>query len=450
MTQSGYALMGLTVIVAVLASVLAFALLRVFAAARDTRGHLREGGGTDTALLSAALQDAVTKLKAQERAMSARAAASEQMSGQIVDSLTSGLLVVSRSGRVEILNLAARRLLGVHGEGHRGDYRELLAAAPPLLDVISESLSSRRAIVRRSLRMPEGLPASHLGVTVSPLTATVEAPADADLEAHADSRSTAESDVVADPGATGGAAAGVICLFADLTNVVELEEQLRLKDSLARLGELTAGIAHEFRNGLATIHGYSRLINPDALPAQYKPYVEGIRQETEALGKVVTNFLNFARPEQLAFAQVDLRTVAARAAEDIRHELPARTTIEVTGAFAPIQGDDVVLRQMFSNLVRNAGEACQGAGITPTVVISGEVDPDQRSCRIIVADNGPGIREANRTRIFQPFFTTRAQGTGLGLAIVQKVVVLHGGRIVAGSSPLGGASFEMTFPLAEG
>ena len=295
MTQSGYALIGLTVIVAVLAAVIAFALLRFIAAARDTRSQLR--GGADTALLSAALQDAVTKLKAQERAMSARAAASEQLSGQIVDSLTAGLLVVDRSGRVEILNRAGRRLLGISADPVATDYRELLASAPPLVEVVAESLESGRAIARRQLKMPDTLPASHLGVTLSPLAG----------------------------------AAGVICLFADLTSVVALEDQLRLKDTLARLGELTAGIAHEFRNGLATIHGYGRLIDPDALPAQYKPYLEGIRQETEALGKVVTNFLNFARPEQLAFTRVDLLLVATRAAEDLRHELPADTTIEVTG-----------------------------------------------------------------------------------------------------------------------
>jgi signal transduction histidine kinase len=152
----------------------------------------------------------------------------------------------------------------------------------------------------------------------------------------------------------------------------------------------------------------------------------------------------------VVFARVDLRAIAARAAEDIRHELPAHTTIEVTGEFADIEGDDVVLRQMFSNLVRNAGEACHGAGITPRIMISGEVDWEQRTCRVAVSDNGPGIREANRVRIFQPFFTTRAHGTGLGLAIVQKVVVTHGGRIVAGSSGLGGASFDMSFPLANG
>ena len=99
---------------------------------------------------------------------------------------------------------------------------------------------------------------------------------------------------------------GAICLFSDLTPSIELEEQLRLKEALARVGELTAGIAHEFRNGLATIHGYSRLIRPDELPPVYRPYVDGIRQETEALGHVVTNFLKFARPEQVVFAAVEL------------------------------------------------------------------------------------------------------------------------------------------------
>ncbi len=117
MTQSGYMLVGLTVILAVLAGVVAFAVLRFIAAARDTRSH-RRGGGAETALLSAALQEAVTKLKAQEQAMSARAAASEQLSGQIIDSLSSGLLVVNRSGRIEMLNLAARRLLGDRGRDH--------------------------------------------------------------------------------------------------------------------------------------------------------------------------------------------------------------------------------------------------------------------------------------------------------------------------------------------
>ena len=123
----------------------------------------------------------------------------------------------------------------------------------------------------------------------------------------------------------------MICLFSDLTAVVELEEQLRLKETLARLGELTAGLAHEFRNGLATIHGYSRLIDVEALTPTYRSYVEGIRQETDALGKVVTNFLNFARPAQLTLTRVDLRAICERVAEEIRPDAVAHGGAKALG-----------------------------------------------------------------------------------------------------------------------
>jgi len=415
MTQFGYALVGLTAIVAMLVGVMTYALLRIIAGARDTKRHLGENS-PDTMMLSAALQEAVAKLKAQEQAMSARAAASDQLRGQIADSLMAGLLVVDGEGRVEILNPAGRRLLGLASEGIGVHYLEALVSAPPLAAVMTECLETGAPIVRRSVEMPSTVTPSHLGVTVSPL---------------------------AGPGDMRGA----ICLFSDLTNVVELEEQLRLKETLARLGELTAGIAHEFRNGLATIHGYSRLLDPEALPRQYRPYVEGIRQEAEVLGKVVTNFLNFARPEQVMFAPVDLGAIARRAADDLRHDLPERTTISIDGGFAEIQGDEALLRQVFGNLLRNAAEACESAGVTPAITIQGQVDPAARSCRVSVDDNGPGIAQDVRERVFRPFFTTRSRGTGLGLAIVQKIVLMHNGRVAIGASPTGGARLQLTFHL---
>jgi signal transduction histidine kinase len=368
-------------------------------------------------MLSAALQDAVTRLKAQEQAMSARADASDSLRGQIADGLTAGLLVVDASGRVEVLNPAGRRLLELTSEPVGERHEQVLAAAPPLIAVIAECLRTGQPIVRRSLQMPDNLSATHLGVTVSPLTG---------------------------PAGTRGA----ICLFADLTNVVELEDQLRTRETLARLGELTAGIAHEFRNGLATIHGYSRLLDPGALPPQYRPYVEGIRQEAEALGQVVNNFLNFARPEQLSLSPVDPGRIARRAADDIHHELPSGTTVDIRGHFAEIDGDEVLLRQVFSNLLRNAAEACESVGRIPVVVIEGHVDRPHRACRVSVEDNGPGIPESEREKVFRPFFTSRSRGTGLGLAIVQKIVLTHQGRVSIGTSRAGGAAIELTFRLA--
>lgn len=251
MTPSGYLLLGLTAIIAALIGVLVFAVLRFGAAAREAGRRTPDGGAAEQAFLAAALQEAVTKLRAQERASAARADASERLSGEIIASMASGLLVVGLEGEVRILNPAGQRMLGVPEPSTGGTFRPLLGPiAPVLVAAIEECFKAKRPIVRRAVDVhpKKGTGgARHLGVTVSP--------------------------IVDEAASTQGA----ICLFSDLTAVVELEEQLRLKDSLARVGELTAGLAHEFRNGLATIHGYSRLLDLERLPAE-------IRQEVEERG----------------------------------------------------------------------------------------------------------------------------------------------------------------------
>ena len=417
MNSDAYVLLGLTAIVGALGAALTFAVLRLGAAARDTRRNRRDNSG-ETTLLSAALQEAVEKLKAQERATAARAEASERLSGEIVESLTAGLLVVGLHREVRIINPAGRRMLRIAESVSPDDHRRMLDE-PALSGVIDECLATKVPISRRAVRLPEARHGTtHIGVTVSPLF-------DNNGDLH-----------------------GVICLFTDLSAVKNLEEQLRLKESLATVGELTAGIAHEFRNGLATIHGYSKLVDLNALPPNYRSYVEGIRAEAESLSQVVTNFLNFARPAQLTLAPVDLRAICERAAEELRAE--TRTLggdITVRGEFGSLEGDEVLLRQAFSNLLRNAVEACTGASLAPVVVIQSEIDQAQQLMRIVVDDNGPGIQPAQRDQVFRPFFTSKRNGTGLGLALVQKIIVFHNGRITVGTSPLGGASLQVSLPI---
>jgi signal transduction histidine kinase len=430
LTPQAYALLGLTAIVAALVAVVVFAMLKFSLAARETRRQIRTGSSPENVVLSAALQEAVTRLKAQERATAARAEASERLSGEIISSLTAGLLVVGLNGQLRILNPAGRRMLDLPDTLGPGDIvmrpRNIRPSTgpatreQPLLDVIEECLTRGSAVVRRSVELPDtGHGITHLGVTVSPLS---------DEAGHLH---------------------GAICLFTDLTAVKDLEEQLRLKDSLATVGELTAGIAHEFRNGLATIQGYSKLLDLNALPPSYRAYVEGIRAETESLSQVVTNFLNFARPAQLTLTSVDLRGICERAAEEIRPDARALGgDVEVRGDFVVLEGDEVLLRQAFSNLLRNAFEACVGRPDPPQIVIQSEIDASQRVSRIVVNDNGAGIAPALREKVFRPFFTMKRTGTGLGLALVQKIIVFHNGRIVAAASPSGGASLQITLPVA--
>jgi two-component system sensor histidine kinase HydH len=420
MTDSGALFLGLTAIVAGLMGLLAFAFAKFVSAARSV-GKER-AVGAETAFMAAAVEQAVGRLREQERAMKERAEASERLSEQIIASITSGLMVVTTERTVRTLNPAGRRILGLpeSGEGTRID--DVLRSAPPLAAVIEECLSTGRPVLRRAVQMRHTSGrAVHLGITVSPIQ---------------DGEDLAQ---------------GAICLFTDLSAVVELEEQLRLKDSLARLGELTAGIAHEFRNGLATIHGYGRLLDLDRLPEDFRPYVIGIRDETEALRQVVINFLNFAKPAELTLSPVALQAIAERAAEEIRPDVTGRGgEVRVSGKFGVVEGDEVLLRQAFSNLCRNALEACADAEVPPRVVIDGTIDDAQNLQVMTVTDNGPGVNADVTARMFRPFFTTKKSGTGLGLSLVQKIVVTHNGRVTAANADEGGARVTVTLPLRAG
>lgn len=415
-------LVVLTFVIAALTTVLFVAVFRLVVATRRVRP--RKADRDESTLLTAALGSAVERLREQERVTDARVRASERLSEQIIASLASGLLVVDADGQIRILNPVGQRVLGVTEPNPVGSYKEIIGpAARPLSDLIEECLSTLRPIARRTValtrRPGDDARVTHLGVSISP---------------HLDEL---------------GSLQFAICLFTDLTAVVDLEERLRLQDSLAQVGELTAGMAHEFRNGLATIHGYGRLLDPDHLPEEYRPYIVGLREETVALRQVVDNFLSFARPEPLSLGRVGLAKLVERLADDVRSDVDERGgSVDVRGDFPEVEGDEVLLRQALSNLCRNAVDACGESDVVPHIDIEGAVDQELEQVRITVCDNGPGIPPDQRDRIFRPFFTTKADGTGLGLSLTQKIVVTHNGRITAGEGENGGARIEVTLPFS--
>ncbi len=252
-----------------------------------------------------------------------------------------------------------------------------------------------------------------------------------------------------------GKVSGALCLLTDLTEVVLLQKQVQLKENLAALGELSAGIAHEFKNGLATISGYAQMIRGESTGGEAPTsrgeaaeYAERILEQTRAITHVVTEFLKYARPLDVVNEQVGVKQLVERVAAEVQEAIP-QVSVFVEGEFSDVSGDEGLLRQAILNLARNAAEAAGAAVGGGRVRIRGSLDPGtaEGAQRISVLDNGPGIPSADLPKIFRPFYTTKTGGTGLGLAIVQKIIVQHGGSVEVRNRAQGGAEFIVTLPV---
>ena len=221
-----------------------------------------------------------------------------------------------------------------------------------------------------------------------------------------------------------------------------------MKESLAALGELSAGIAHEFKNALATISGYAQMIRSES-DGDVAENSQRILEQTRSLAHVVTEFLKFARPMDLANDDVEVASLIQRVLDEVREVVPD-VEITIAGEFESLSGDEALLRQALLNLIRNAAEATNGQDFAGRVTIRGSIEQtgERWTQRISVSDNGPGVPVAELSKIFVPFYTTKAQGTGLGLAIVQKIVVQHGGEVEVRNQSEGGAEFILWLPLS--
>ena len=154
---------------------------------------------------------------------------------------------------------------------------------------------------------------------------------------------------------------GALCLMSDLTELTALQKQIRWKENLAALGEMSAGIAHEFKNALATISGYAQMIRSEAArPGDIRDSAERILDQTRALTHVVTEFLRFAKPLEICYETVPMKTLVERVAEELQEANP-ECAVECEGSFEELPGDEALLRQALVNLTRNGAEAAREA-----------------------------------------------------------------------------------------
>ena len=384
----------------------------------------------ESAFLSASVQSVIQRLKEQEKELDRlhrqekeRAEQTEQFIATVTRTMPTGLLLVNAAGLVTTANPAAEAALGIGSLSYRR-FNEALGPDSPLALLLGQSLREGRTFQREEVdhRTPAG-DHRRLGVTISPVLPLRPAAS-------------------ASPQKTGGA----LCLLSDLTELTALQKQVQLQESLAALGEMSAGIAHEFKNALAVISGYAQMIRNDPASGEVAESAERILAESKTLNHVVTEFLRYARPMEVSREPVELQPLVERIVAEVA-EMRPDVALHCEGQFQNVSADKELLRQALRNLMRNAAEAVPaGAGGRVTVRGWREESAGRATQFISISDSGPGIAPADLPRVFLPFFTTKADGTGLGLAITQKIALHHGGGVEARNLAEGGAEFILWLP----
>ena len=421
--------LGAALVIFAIFGVAVFLIRRFFRSTRDAHkeGLLDAAPRTEnpSAFMTASMQGVIQQLREQEKELERlhkmekeRAEQTERLSEEVTRNMPAGLVMVNAMGIISSTNPAAEQVLGIRGLGFRR-YSEVLGAESGLTRLIAECLTSGTVFRREQVEhVTPGSETRLLGVTISPIRRGTEK------------------------------IVGAMSLLTDLTELAALQQQVQLKENLAALGELSAGIAHEFKNALATISGYAQMIRGEGTGGEASEHAERILEQTRNITHVVTEFLKYARPLEISTEQVGLQAIVERVAADITEAMP-QVRIQFEGTFDMVAGDEGLLRQALLNLTRNAAEACATADGGGQVLLHGESVRigDHGLQRIAVFDDGPGIAATDIGKLFRPFFTTKATGTGLGLAVVQKIIVQHGGKVEARNRPEGGAAFIVTLPL---
>lgn len=364
------------------------------------------------------LQQADRSLREKEQGLTRLQAFHEN----IVQSISSGVFTADRSGAITSFNPAAQEATGYTlSQVLRCQWREVFNWHPaqPLHDGTGMAAVSRFEV---ECKRADGNRLV-LGMTVSPL--------------HEQ-----------------GQQEGLVGVFKDLTQIRDLEEEMRRKEWLANLGEMSAGMAHEIRNPLGALAGAMQMLRKEAAADDTDRRLMDIAiREATRLDSIITEFLQYARPPALNLAESDINKVLAETLDLVQHEARTRSNITIVTTLASgsliAQIDQNQMRQVFWNLATNAFEAMPDGGQLTIATGCRQIDAGGRKGEVIeisFQDQGQGIPKANLDKIFLPFFTTKKAGSGLGLAAVHRIVDLHGGWIKVESERQQGTRFVVCMP----
>ena len=377
-------------------------------------------GFVAVAVLSSALAQNVAQAETALRRKGEQVADLEMFNRDIIESIPSGLITTDLEGSVTSANRAAEQILGVEEAQLRG--RQLhetgFLGRESWQEMLAAGASGYRA--RRELVYERDGVHHFIGYALTKLTSAEGVPS------------------------------GYIVIFQDLTEWRQLQEEVRLKERMAAVGELAAGIAHEIGNPLAAISGSVQMLagTYEGEPAQGQ-LLDITLKESQRLDRTIKSFLKFARPKERTSVRFDVAELLAENLRLLRHSSEVddrhRLELELDPASVALEADPDQISQIFWNLARNALRAMPDGG---TLTIIGQLE--NSSYRITFGDTGHGMDDDERARLFHPFKSFFDGGTGIGMAIVYRIVEEHGGRVAVDSQPGVGTTITIELPAPAG
>ncbi|HOJ68217.1 MAG TPA: ATP-binding protein [Candidatus Hydrogenedentes bacterium] len=353
-----------------------------------------------------ALQDEVARLNRELAEKNRELAYHTEYLGRLLESISDGVIAVDLDGRITRANRAACAILGYDAEALRDQPFEAVFGRPFAADQ-SETAGQLRTRSGREVAVTER-----------------------------------DADIIGEDGRP----LGRVKVFQDLSELNALRSQLRQRERLALIGEMSATVAHEIRNPLGGIEGFAGLLALDlADDPERLNLVERILDGTRRLDRVVNGLLDYARPVSLQTRAVDCAALLDAAVEQAGVPPPdVALSREAPGGLRARVDPDHFTRVLI-NLLLNAYQSLPPEGGTV------EVAAWESGADVVFAvrDTGCGMDEETRRRMFSPFYTTKAQGTGLGLAFSAKIVEAHGGRFEVDSRPGEGTEVRVFLPRAE-
>jgi signal transduction histidine kinase len=382
----------------------------------------RDGEGATGSYLFSTFEASMRTMKGRESELRhlhdverARANEMTSITNTLVRSITSGFISIDERGLLLDLNQAARELTGVlPGDPIAGRTIEEVLGDTPFTRKLAAAVAERRTLQREEIVENAARPLV-IGLSTVPLVDEMNR------------------------------YVGMLALFTDLTPIRLLENRVRTMQSLADIGEMSAGIAHEFRNSLAAVIGYIRLARKESLPAVAEQRMRNAEEEARSLTDAVEKLLAFTRPFTLNKERVDLLAVVKPIVERLRILHPS-IRFEMTNESAHVDGDAALLSRAFENILLNAVDAVAAIEREAHIEV---LIRDTPAPMVIVRDNGVGLADEDAQRLLLPFQSTKPNGYGLGLFLTRKIVLLHDGTIeLTGRKGLGATVTIAFFPAA--